>query len=224
MLHRRPRGNDPHRRISTRATLAPPSVPPAHQCGGSDPDIVDDGRGMRRRSWPGITTWPRAQGSRRRYRFAVVGIKLDCSCPLTCHRDGGGRPDCDEMASRIATPRALEVDSAARLTDSRGTAVRLTLNNHLSRLSMRAMSKGSFVAISSPCSSGFDDLTRRHYRNGLSFEVDCREPIRAEPGDAERAGCTDCRAARRPPGRFLGVRVSFRPIVRASPSAHSASD
>jgi hypothetical protein len=73
------------------------------------------------------------------------------------------------------------------LTASRGTAVRLTLTNQLSPLLDAGYLEETVRRHFEPLlDSAFDDLLRRHYRDGVGFECDGRELTRAEVSGFER--------------------------------------
>lgn len=91
------------------------------------------------------------------------------------------------MASGIPTPRALEVDSTAGLTVSRGTAVRLTVTNQLSPLLDAGYLEETLRRHFEPLlDAAFDALLRRHYRDGVAFEVDGWELTRGGDQGFER--------------------------------------
>ncbi|MBI3289647.1 MAG: hypothetical protein HYZ74_09040, partial [Elusimicrobia bacterium] len=73
------------------------------------------------------------------------------------------------------------------LTTARGTAVRLILTNQLSPLLdagyLEETIRRHFEPLLDPA---FDELLRRHYLNGVAFEVDGRELTRAGMPSSER--------------------------------------
>src|SRR5216683_666584 len=146
--------------------------------------IVDDGRGMQRRElarYHDVAASTKARGEG--IGFAGVGIKLGLLVSrevVTESRRG---------ATHIATRWHLASRHRAPwkwipppgLTASRGTAVRLNLTNQLSPLLdagyLEETLRRHFEPLLNPA---FDDLLRRHYRDGVGFEVDGRELTRVE--------------------------------------------
>src|SRR5688572_25508588 len=86
------------------------------------------------------------------------------------------------------------------LAASRGTAVRLALTNQLSPLLdagyLEETLRRHFEPLLDPA---FDDLLRRHYRDGVAFEVDGRSLSRAEAPCPERAAVSIRLGRRRTP-------------------------
>jgi hypothetical protein len=181
--------------------------------------IVDDGRGMQRRElarYHDVAASSKARGEG--IGFAGVGIKLGLLVSA----------DVVTETRRATTPIATRWHLASRhrapwkwipppgLTDSRGTAVRLTLSNQLSPLIdagyVEEVVRRHFEPL---LDAAFDDLTRRHYRHGVRFEVDGRELLRAEAGAAERAPVAIRLGRRRTPSAagFL-ERHAFLPADR----------
>jgi hypothetical protein len=149
--------------------------------------IVDDGRGMQRKElaqYHDVAASTKARGEG--IGFAGVGIKLGLLVSrevITETRRG---------ATHIATRWHLASRHRAPwkwipppgLTASRGTAVRLTLTNQLSPLLdagyLEEAVRRHFEPLLDPT---FDHLLRRHYRDGIAFEVDGRELARVKvPG------------------------------------------
>jgi hypothetical protein len=149
--------------------------------------IVDDGRGMQRKElarYHDVAASTKARGEG--IGFAGVGIKLGLLVSrevITETRRG---------ATHIATRWHLASRHRAPwkwipppgLTASRGTAVRLTLTNQLSPLLdagyLEEAVRRHFEPLLDPT---FDHLLRRHYRDGIGFEVDGRALARAKvPG------------------------------------------
>ena len=149
--------------------------------------IVDDGRGMQRRElarYHDVAASTKARGEG--IGFAGVGIKLGLLVSrevITETRRGATHVATRwHLASRHRAP--WKWIPPAGLTASRGTAVRLTLTNQLSPLLdggyLEETVRRHFEPLLDPA---FDDLLRRHYRDGVMFEVDGRELTRAEvPG------------------------------------------
>jgi hypothetical protein len=153
--------------------------------------IVDDGRGMQRRElarYHDVAASTKARGEG--IGFAGVGIKLGLLVSrevVTETRRG---------ATHIATRWHLASPHRAPwkwipppgLTASRGTAVRLTLTNQLSPLLdagyLEETLRRHFEPLLDPA---FDDLLRRHYRDGVELEVDGREVTRATVPGSESA-------------------------------------
>jgi hypothetical protein len=121
--------------------------------------------------------------------FAGVGIKLGLlvSCEVITETRSG--------ATHVATRWHLASPHRAPwkwmpppgLTTARGTAVRLSLTNQLSSLLdsgyLAETIRRHFESLLEPA---FDELLRRHYPNGVLFEVDGRQVTRAHPASAER--------------------------------------
>jgi hypothetical protein len=145
---------------------------------GSTLTVIDDGRGMQRRELAryhdvAASTKSRGEG----IGFAGVGIKLGLLVAgevITETRRG---------ATHVATVWHLATKyrapwkwiSPPGLTEPRGTAVRLRLNNPLSPLLdagyLEEAIRRHFEPLLDPA---FDELLRRHYRRGIVFEVDGR--------------------------------------------------
>ena len=152
--------------------------------------IVDNGRGMQRRElarYHDVAASTKARGEG--IGFAGVGIKLGLLVSrevITETRRG---------ATHIATRWHLASRHRAPwkwipppgLTTSRGTAVRLTLTNQLSGLLdagyLEVTLRRHFEPLLDPA---FEDLLRRHYRDGITFEIDGRELASTEVPDSER--------------------------------------
>jgi hypothetical protein len=152
--------------------------------------IVDDGRGMRRRElarYHDVATSAKARGEG--IGFAGVGIKLGLLVSrevITETRRGATHVATRwHLASRHRAP--WKWIPPPGLTASRGTAVRLTLTNQLSPLLdagyLEETVRRHFEPLLNPA---FDDVLRRHYREGVAFEIDGRELIRATGAGAER--------------------------------------
>jgi Histidine kinase-, DNA gyrase B-, and HSP90-like ATPase len=151
--------------------------------------IVDDGRGMQRRE---LARYHDVAASTKRrgdgIGFAGVGIKLGLLVSrevVTETRRGATHVATRwHLASRHRAP--WKWTPPPGLTTSRGTAVRLTLTNQLSPLLdagyLEETIRRHFEPLLDPA---FDDLLRRHYPNGVAFEVDGRELARAGMPNAE---------------------------------------
>ena len=152
--------------------------------------IVDDGRGMQRKE---LARYHDVAASAKRrgegIGFAGVGIKLGLLVSrevVTETRRG---------ASVIATRWHLASRHRAPwkwipppgLTTTRGTAVRLILTNQLTPLLdagyLEETLRRHFEPLLDPA---FDEVLRRHYPNGVRFEVDQREMARTGRSSAER--------------------------------------
>lgn len=141
--------------------------------------IIDDGRGMHRRELAryhdiAASTKQRGEG----IGFAGVGIKLGLLVSrevITETRRGATHAATRwHLASRHrAVWRWLPPSG---LTTARGTAVRMVLTNQLSSLLdsgwVEETVRRHFEPLLDPA---FSDVLRRHYPNGVTFEVDGRE-------------------------------------------------
>jgi Histidine kinase-, DNA gyrase B-, and HSP90-like ATPase len=152
--------------------------------------IVDDGRGMQRRElarYHDVAASTKARGEG--IGFAGVGIKLG----LLVSRDVV--TETRRGATHVATRWHLGSRHRAPwkwipppgLTASRGTAVRLALTNQLSPLLdagyLEETLRRHFEPLLDPA---FDQLLRRYYHDGVSFEVDGGRLIRADMRRSER--------------------------------------
>jgi hypothetical protein len=153
--------------------------------------VTDDGRGMKRRElarYHDIASSTKARGET--IGFAGVGIKLGLLVSrevVTETRHGG---------KNVATRWHLKSKHRAPwkwipplgLVPERGTAVRLALENPLSPLLdagyIEEAVRTHFEPLLDP---GFDDLLRRHYPNGVAFEVDGASMARAVVDGRERS-------------------------------------
>jgi hypothetical protein len=153
--------------------------------------VTDDGRGMQRRElsrYHDVAASTKARGDG--IGFAGVGIKLGLLVSrevVTETRRG---------ATHVATRWHLKSRHRAPwkwipppgLIDTRGTAVRLALENALSPLLdagyLEETIRQHFEPLLDPT---FDDLLRRHYVNGVTFEVDGRPVERTAVHHVDRA-------------------------------------
>ena len=153
--------------------------------------IVDDGRGMQRRElarYHDVAASTKARGDG--IGFAGVGIKLGLLVSrevVTETRRGATHVATRwHLASRHRAP--WKWIPPPGLIASRGTAVRLNLTNQLSPLLdagyLEETLRRHFEPLLDPA---FDDLLRRHYRDGIAFEVDGRELTRTDVSSSERA-------------------------------------
>jgi len=153
--------------------------------------IVDDGRGMHRRElarYHDVAASTKARGEG--IGFAGVGIKLGLLLSrevVTESRRGAAHVATRwHLASRHRAP--WKWIPPPGLTASRGTAVRLTLTNQLSPLLdagyLEEILRKHFEPLLDPA---FDELLRRHYRDGVALEIDGRELPGADMPDTERA-------------------------------------
>jgi hypothetical protein len=153
--------------------------------------IVDDGRGMQRRElarYHDVAASTKARGEG--IGFAGVGIKLGLLVSrevVTETRRGATHVATRwHLASRHRAP--WKWIPPPGLTASRGTAVRLTLTNRLSPLLDPGYLEETLGRHFEPLlDRAFDDLLRRHYRDGVAFEVDERQLTRADVSGSERA-------------------------------------
>ena len=140
--------------------------------------VVDDGRGMQRRELAryhdvAASTKSRGEG----IGFAGVGIKLGLlvSADVVTETCRGATHVATQwyLASRYRAP--WKWIPPPGLTGSRGTAVRLSLTNPLSPLLdagyLEEAIRRHFEPLLDPA---FDDVLRRHYTQGIAFEVDGR--------------------------------------------------
>jgi Histidine kinase-, DNA gyrase B-, and HSP90-like ATPase len=153
--------------------------------------IVDNGRGMQRRElarYHDVAASTKARGEG--IGFAGVGIKLGLLVSrevVTETRRGSTHVATRwHLASRHRAPWKWIPPSG--LTESRGTAVRLTLTNQLSPLLdagyLEETLRRHFEPLLDPV---FDELLRKHYGNRIVFEVDRRELTPFARAGSERA-------------------------------------
>jgi Histidine kinase-, DNA gyrase B-, and HSP90-like ATPase len=165
--------------------------------------IVDDGRGMQRRElarYHDVAASTKARGEG--IGFAGVGIKLGLLVSrevITETRRGATHVATRwHLASRHRAP--WKWIPPPGLTASRGTAVRLGLTNQLSPLLdagyLEQTLRRHFEPLLDPA---FDELLRRHYRAGVTFEVDGRELTRSDMPASERVPITIRLGRRRTP-------------------------
>jgi hypothetical protein len=152
--------------------------------------IIDDGRGMQRRELAryhdiAASTKQRGEG----IGFAGVGIKLGLLVSkevITETRRGATHVATRwHLASRHRAP--WKWIPPPGLTATRGTAVRLVLANQLSPLLdhgfVEETVRRHFAPLLDPA---FTDVLRRHYSNGVRFEVDGRELAASSGQGSER--------------------------------------
>jgi hypothetical protein len=152
--------------------------------------IVDDGRGMQRRElarYHDVAASTKARGEG--IGFAGVGIKLGLLVSrevVTETRRGATHVATRwHLASRHRAP--WKWIPPPGLTTSRGTAVRLTLANQLSPLIDPGYVEESLRRHFEPLfDPAFDEPLRRHYRDGVGFEIDGRALTRADVQGLER--------------------------------------
>ncbi len=153
--------------------------------------VVDDGRGMKRRElarYHDVAASAKARGEG--IGFAGVGIKLGLLVSrevVTETRRG---------ATHVATRWHLASKHRAPwkwipppgLTGPRGTAVQLTLGNPLSPLLDAGFVEEALRRHFEPLfDAAFDDLLRRHYPEGIAFEIDGRPLARVTAAHGGRA-------------------------------------
>ncbi len=138
--------------------------------------VVDDGRGMQRRDLAryhnvAASTKSRGEG----IGFAGVGIKLGLlvAAEVTTETRRGGTHVATvwHLATRYRAP--WKWIPPPGIAGARGTAVRLRLTNPLSPLLDAGFLEGAVRRHFEPLlDPAFDDLLRRHYPHGITFEVD----------------------------------------------------
>jgi Histidine kinase-, DNA gyrase B-, and HSP90-like ATPase len=151
--------------------------------------IIDDGRGMQRRELAryhdiAASTKQRGEG----IGFAGVGIKLGLLVSrevVTETRRGATHVATRwHLASRHRAPWKWVPPSG--LTSARGTAVQMVLTNQLSPLLDSGWVEETVRRHFEPLlDSAFSDVLRRHYPNGVTFDVDGRELVNV---DGSRSG------------------------------------
>jgi hypothetical protein len=179
--------------------------------------IVDDGRGMQRRELAryhdvAASTKKRGEG----IGFAGVGIKLGLLVSqdvITETRRGKTHVASRwHLASRYRAP--WKWIPPPGLTSSRGTAVRMTLTSQLSPLLdegyLEETIRRHFEPLLDPA---FRDLLRRHYPNGVAFEVNGREITSGETPASGRSPIA-IRVGRRRTPSVTGF-IERRPVVSA---------
>jgi Histidine kinase-, DNA gyrase B-, and HSP90-like ATPase len=162
--------------------------------------VVDDGRGMQRRELAryhdvAASTKSRGEG----IGFAGVGIKLGLLVSIevvTETRRGATHVATRwHLASRYRAP--WKWIPPPGLTEARGTAVRLSLTNPLSPLLdpgyLEEAIRRHFEPLLDPA---FDDLLRRHYHQGIVFEVD-GQPVGPAPATVRERVTIPIRVGRR---------------------------
>ena len=186
---------------------------------GATLTIIDDGRGMQRRDlarYHDVAASTKARGEG--IGFAGVGIKLGLLLSrevITESRRGATHVATRwHLASRHRAP--WKWISPPGLAASRGTAVRLTLTNQLSPLLdagyLEETTRRHFEPLLDPT---FDDLLRRHYPDGVAFEIDGRKLTGAEVPGSERIPISIRLGRRRTPSA-IGVieRNALLPVER----------
>ena len=152
--------------------------------------VVDDGRGMQRRElarYHDIAASTKTRGES--IGFAGVGIKLGllvCREVVTETRRGTTHVATTwHLKSRHRAPWKWVAPAGA--VTSRGTAVRLVLDNQLSPLLDSGYLEDTIRRHYAPLlGHAFDDVLRRKYPLGITFEVDGRVLARGRV-DADRA-------------------------------------
>lgn len=152
--------------------------------------IIDNGRGMHRRELAryhdiAASTKQRGEG----IGFAGVGIKLGLLVSrevITETRRGTTQVATRwHLASRHRAPWKWLPPPG--LTAARGTAVRMALTNPLSTLLDSGWVEETVRHHFEPLlNSAFSDLLRRHYSNGVTFDVDGRELTNDDGARSER--------------------------------------
>ena len=152
--------------------------------------IIDDGRGMQRRELAryhdiAASTKQRGEG----IGFAGVGIKLGLLVSrevITETRRGSTHVASRwHLASRHRAPWKWLAPPG--LAQARGTAVQMVLANELSSLLDSAWLEETIRRHFEPLlEPAFSDIVRRHYPNGVTFDVDGRELTTADGARSER--------------------------------------
>jgi hypothetical protein len=152
--------------------------------------VIDDGRGMQRRELAryhdvAASTKRRGEG----IGFAGVGIKLGLLVSrevITETRRGATHVATRwHLASRHRAP--WKWTPPLGLATTRGTAVRLTLTNQLSPLLDAGYLEETLRRHFEPLlDASFKDVLRRHYPNGVGFEIDGRDLTQSSAPDGER--------------------------------------
>jgi hypothetical protein len=164
--------------------------------------ILDDGRGMQRKElarYHDVAASAKKRGEG--IGFAGVGIKLGLLVSrevITETRRGTSHAATRwHLASRHRAP--WKWMPPLGLTTGRGTAVRLILTSQLSPLLdagyLEETIRRHFEPLLDPV---FDDLLRRHYPNGVAFEIDGRE-LRHVAAPSERVAVAIRLGRRRTP-------------------------
>ena len=179
--------------------------------------VIDDGRGMQRRELAryhdvAASTKRRGEG----IGFAGVGIKLGLLVSrevITETRRGATHVATRwHLASRHRAP--WKWTPPLGLATTRGTAVRLTLTNHLSPLLDAGYLEETLRRHFEPLlHASFRDVLRRHYPNGVRFEIDGRDVTPSSTPNGERMPIAVRIGRRRTPSvvGFIERRASVPP-------------
>jgi hypothetical protein len=179
--------------------------------------VIDDGRGMQRRELAryhdvAASTKRRGEG----IGFAGVGIKLGLLVSrevITETRRGATHVATRwHLASRHRAP--WKWTPPLGLATTRGTAVRLMLTSQLSPLLDGGYLEETLRRHFEPLlDASFRDVVRRHYPNGVGFEIDGRDVTQSSISDGERVPIAIRIGRRRTPSvvGFIERRVSVPP-------------
>jgi Histidine kinase-, DNA gyrase B-, and HSP90-like ATPase len=179
--------------------------------------VIDDGRGMQRRELAryhdvAASTKRRGEG----IGFAGVGIKLGLLVSrevITETRRGATHVATRwHLASRHRAP--WKWTPPLGLATSRGTAVRLTLTNQLSPLLDAGYLEETLRRHFEPLlDASFRDVLRRHYPNGVGFEIDGHDATQSSTPEGERVPIAIRIGRRRTPSvvGFIERRASVPP-------------
>jgi hypothetical protein len=178
--------------------------------------VVDDGRGMQRRDLAryhdvAASTKSRGEG----IGFAGVGIKLGLlvSSEVVTETQRGATHVATRwhLASRYRAP--WKWIPPPGLTAARGTAVQLRLTNPLSPLLdagyLEQAIRVHFEPLLDPT---FDDLLRRHYTQGIAFEVDGQPVARGVPSVRDRTTIPIRMGRRRIPSAIASLELHDAPL------------
>jgi hypothetical protein len=178
--------------------------------------VVDDGRGMQRRDLAryhdvAASTKSRGEG----IGFAGVGIKLGllASTEVVTETQRGATHVATRwhLASRYRAP--WKWIPAPGLTAARGTAVQLRLTNPLSPLLdagyLEEAIRVHFEPLFDPA---FDEVMRRHYTQGIEFEVDGQALARAITSVRDRVTIPIRMGRRRIPSAIASLELHDAPL------------
>jgi hypothetical protein len=178
--------------------------------------VVDDGRGMQRRDLAryhdvAASTKSRGEG----IGFAGVGIKLGLlvSSEVVTETQRGATHVATRwhLASRYRAP--WKWIPPPGLTAARGTAVQLRLTNPLSPLLdagyLEEAIRVHFEPLFDPA---FDDILRRHYTQGIEFEVDGQPLARAVASVRDRTTIPIRMGRRRIPSAIASLELHDVPL------------
>jgi hypothetical protein len=169
--------------------------------------VTDDGRGMKRRElarYHDIASSTKSRGET--IGFAGVGIKLGLlvSREVVTETRRGGKSVATRWHLKSKHRAPWKWIPAPELVPERGTAVRLVLENPLSPLLDAGYIAGTVREHFEPLlDPAFDDLLRRHYAKGITFEIDGRD-LERHAADGRERGPIAIRLGRRRTPSALG--------------------